>query len=110
MGQHAERVRLFAVLVVCDALGIRQINQYLMAYDLEANNGHGSIAFTPNLSEALVWTDPCEVLKALSQSPKNHPVRADDGMPNRPLRAFTVQLVELPANMIQQQLARQKGN
>lgn len=93
----------FAVLVLSDSLGIRHVNQFLMAYDLEANGGHGDFAFTSNLSDAMMWDSPGDILRAMAATPKCHPIRLDDGQPNRPLRIWTVQLVEVPATLVHQQ-------
>lgn len=102
--------RWWAVLVLEDALGITKINQYLAAYDLEDNDGNGSFGFTPNIADAMAWISPGAIMQAMNETPKCHPIRLNDGQPNRPLRTWTVQLVELPATIVQQQSARQKGH
>jgi hypothetical protein len=102
--------RKWAVFVLCDALGFTRVDRWLMAYDLEANNGHGEFVFTHNMVDAMSWESPDAIFKSFAEAPKNHPVRSDDGQPNRPLRMWTVQFVELPATIVEQQLVRQKGN
>lgn len=72
------------------------IGQYLAAYDLDARDGHGSETWTSEPARALHFADALAALAAWKSVSPTHPVRASDGKPNRPLTAYTIELVKVP--------------
>lgn len=67
---------------------------YLSAYDPSAGE-HGRIESTYDIAEALHFDGAAEALQCWQQVNQSHPWRPD-GKPNRPLTAFSVQIVEVP--------------
>jgi len=63
-------------------------------YDPEGHSGFGDVLFTMRVDKAIKFNTAEEAYKFWLQIPKNRPVR-DDGLPNRPLTAFTVEVVQL---------------
>lgn len=70
------------------------INQYLVAFDPEAHRGLGVATWTPNVSEARKFPTFQEAMECWRQQSKVRPLR-DDGKPNRPLTAYSVEPVPL---------------
>lgn len=64
---------------------------YLESYDLEYADGVGAAWLTRDPDKALRFDDAKAAMDAVMSSPKSKPVR-DDGEPNRPLRAFTINI------------------
>jgi hypothetical protein len=67
--------------------------QYLEWYDPEAFNGGGDAVFTYDRAKAKTFTDTAEALVFIMQQPKKRPIRTD-GLPNRPIMMFTLEIVE----------------
>lgn len=73
----------------------RQIQgQFLKSYDPEAFSGLGDAVFTDRVQEALKFPNMDEALHFTLQVPWHRPIR-EDGRPNRPIRAFTLEFGEL---------------
>ena len=70
----------------------QDIKKYLKTYDPEAHEGMGLIEFTGDVHEAMKFVSAVEALRCLRQVPNNRPIRSD-GKPNRPLTAYTVQIL-----------------
>ena len=68
---------------------------WLQSYDLEADDGRGRVTLTAKREDAMTFDDAGAALKAYKSSPKCHPIREIDGKPNRPLTAFTAQIVRV---------------
>jgi hypothetical protein len=66
--------------------------EYLAAYDPEAHDGRGEITFTRDRARALVFPDLKAAWELIGTRPKKRPTRPD-GKPNRPLTAFTLQIM-----------------
>lgn len=66
--------------------------RYLKSMDFDANNGWGDAVFTDNTDEAMIFKSPQEALGFWSTQSKIEPLRPD-GKPNKPMTAFTVELV-----------------
>ncbi len=76
-----------------DAEGNRPpIGCYLRSYDPEGANGRGVAEFTPHLHLALVFDSVQEAVACWRQVPASRPLR-EDGQPNRPLTAMTMEFV-----------------
>ena len=67
---------------------------YIKSFDVEAKDGHGHVVTTEKRDEALTFPSAREALIFLWQEPKCRPIRPD-GKPNRPLTAFTVEIINL---------------
>ena len=74
------------------ALDDHPVGQWLKSYDPEAHGGEGAAEGTFDLAEALRFPTAGEALLCWRQVPNAKPVRSD-GRPNRPLTAFTVEIV-----------------
>lgn len=64
---------------------------WLMAYVPEANDGMGAAVWTAVIEDALRFESFVAAMECWRQVPANRLVR-DDGQPNRPLTAFTVEI------------------
>lgn len=82
---------------VAMAAGGRQgpAGAWLKSYDPEAFRGRGSAEWTDDPTEALVFTEPVEAFRYWKQTSRTRPYR-EDGRPNRPLTAFTIEVVAVP--------------
>jgi hypothetical protein len=66
--------------------------EYLAAFDPEAHGGRGAATFTADLARAKVFPDVKAAWECIGTRPKKRPTRPD-GKPNRPLMAFTLQIL-----------------
>lgn len=66
--------------------------QYLKAFDVEAHDGRGECDATGDLAEAMVFDSYREASAAWQTQSVKRPLR-EDGQPNRPLTAFTIEVV-----------------
>lgn len=64
---------------------------WLRSYDPEQNNGRGAAEWTDDPADALMFSSADEAYECWASTPKNKPLR-DNGQPNRPLTAYTVQI------------------
>lgn len=71
--------------------------QYLRHYDPESDNGLGNIIVTPDRGLAM-RADAKEFMRLWLAVPKCHPVRETDGLPNRPLSAYTMEIEKAEAD------------
>lgn len=78
--------------VIGNATGGARVGHYVESYDAEAYDGRGDVATTPDVEKARVFASPAEAMEAWRTVPKARPLRAD-GQPNRPLTAFTVEIL-----------------
>lgn len=65
--------------------------QWLKAYDPNARDGRGTVVGTTHRKEAMRFADMLAAMKFWRQTSTVLPVRPD-GMPNRPLTAFTIEV------------------
>ncbi len=66
--------------------------EYLERYDPEAHGGRGEATFTRDIERAMVFPDVGAVWRCIRKQPRARPIRPD-GKPNRPLMAFTLQIL-----------------
>lgn len=66
--------------------------EFVKSYDPNAHDGRGAVLFTSDKAEALRFSDIPAAMKFIQQVPKARPTRAD-GLPNRPLTAFTLTII-----------------
>lgn len=68
--------------------------QLLKRYDPEGNAGFGDIQVTNDPRQALLFDSPSDALTLWKVTSKTRPVRPD-GNPNRPLTAFTIEIISV---------------
>lgn len=68
--------------------------KYLKSCDFEAHGGRGQATLTTNPAEAQRFKDSGALLAFWSTVSKTKPVR-EDGMPNRPMTAYTITLEDV---------------
>ena len=64
--------------------------QYLVSYDVEAHDGRGTAEFSESLYEAMRFPTAMAAILAWKTQSTVCPLR-EDGRPNRPLTAFTME-------------------
>jgi len=69
--------------------------QWLMSYDPDAFDGRGEADWTVDPRQALQFPDHAAAYRCWQQTSQVRPVR-EDGRPNRPLTAFTAEVVAIP--------------
>ena len=74
--------------------GPHQINRWIRDFDVDALEGRGSTRFARNPEDALQFDTFFDALKAYRTQSTVTPLR-DDGQPNRPLTAYTVEIKEI---------------
>jgi hypothetical protein len=67
-----------------------QPGDYLVSLDVDARGGRGEAVWSPDKTRAMVFADPIEAMRAWTMQSRVRPYR-DDGKPNRPLTAYTVE-------------------
>lgn len=85
-------IRCLGLAGEADYPGDNPTGLYLENFDPEAGHGWGAAAFTSNLKDALVFPDFKAAWELIGTRPKKRPTRPD-GRPNRPLTAFTLEIV-----------------
>jgi hypothetical protein len=65
---------------------------YLMEYDVEAFDGAGMARWTGDPAKALQFDNAGDVHRTWTQQSTTTPTR-DDGRPNRPLTAYTIEAI-----------------
>ncbi len=65
---------------------------FLKAFDVDAHRGIGTQEWTSDAVEALAFSTSATALAAWRSQSRVCPLR-DDGQPNRPLTAFTIEIV-----------------
>jgi hypothetical protein len=68
---------------------------FLAEYDPEARDGHGEMWWTEDVRRAVSFPDLEGAIECYRAVPANRPVR-EDGKPDCPLTAYTVEFVDLP--------------
>lgn len=71
-----------------------EVKQWLQSYDPDAFDGDGGFTFTRHKEHALLFPSMLEALATVKRQSTRRPLR-DDGEPNRPLTAFTVEIRRL---------------
>jgi hypothetical protein len=87
---------MFAIKIVGLATGheSRFDGTFVRRFDPDARDGIGELFVTRHIGEARHFPDPTEALELWRAQSTVRPIR-HDGKPNRPLTAFTVELVRL---------------
>lgn len=68
--------------------------RWLESWDLDAYDGRGRITATDDLARAYRFADAREVMTLWRSASKVRPLRPD-GKPNRPLTAFTIEVLSV---------------
>lgn len=66
---------------------------WLASFDPAANDGRGAVVGTPDRAKAAIFDDFGHAMRVYKASPACHPTRETDGKPNRPLTAYTIEVV-----------------
>ena len=81
------------VLIWADSLaGGTPVHGFLKSFDPDAHNGRGDITFTRDASQAMKFDNGAQALECWRTQSTVRPLRPD-GWPNRPLTAFTIEIV-----------------
>jgi len=82
--------------IVCHATGEASVHdgRFLRSFDPDAHGGRGSVLTTLAPERAIVFEDAGAALAFWKTQSAAVPLR-DDGQPNRPLTAYTVELLPL---------------
>lgn len=73
--------------------GESPVGKFITGYRPLAYDGLGEVLFSPHLQDALAFETQAEALAFYRHVPKHRPLRPD-GQPNRPITAFTVEVLE----------------
>lgn len=73
----------------------RMVGQYLQSYDPEARDGLGETRWTADPAKARLFDKAGDGFELWRTVSKTRPVR-DDGKPNRPLSAHSIEMVRMP--------------
>lgn len=68
---------------------------YIVRCDVEARGGRGALEVTQDPARALHFPDATWALRFVRRQSKTRPLRPD-GQPNRPLTAYTVEIMDAP--------------
>ena len=77
-------------------LRLVDLDRYVVACDVDARDGRGVLVDTPDQARATVFPSAFDALEYWKRQSTRRPLR-DDGKPNRPLTAFTVEVVPVEA-------------
>lgn len=67
-----------------------EVEKYLLEYDPEFAGGRGMVRWTADKAKAKRFDDIVAALAEWKRVPLACPVRAYDGLPNRPLTAYSI--------------------
>lgn len=81
------RASAIPALIPCPEAGA-----FVVEMDLEARHGFGELQVTRDARQAKVFANPAEALEYYQRVPVCRPHR-DDGRPNKPLTAYTVEII-----------------
>lgn len=68
------------------------VGSYIRSVDFEANGGRGDVRITWDPEEALQFDSAFRAMEFWRTQSKTVPLRPTDGLPNRPLTAYTVSI------------------
>lgn len=74
--------------------GVLRDPTYLQSWDIDAHDGRGEAIYTDSLDAAYRFPDVGALFTAWKEQSTVRPLR-DDGKPNRPLTALTIETVDL---------------
>jgi len=75
--------------------GLFDVPEYLVDYDVDAMDGFGTATLCPDVDKAMTFPDFASAMTAWKTRSTVQPTRFHDGKPNRPLTAYTVEVVAL---------------
>lgn len=74
--------------------GIVPTGAYLSEFDADAHEGMGHAAWSSDPNEAIIFHSPADAFRYWKTQSIVRPLR-DDGHPNRPLTAFSVEIASV---------------
>lgn len=80
---------------------------FLQGYDPEFMNGAGLATWTPDPTHALAFPTMTSAKNLIMTSPRSKPTR-EDGKPNRPLTAYTLEIISIE-KAIQEAASARRG-
>lgn len=85
------------VMRVLAVTGVGEITEptWVAGFDIEAHDGRGEVRYTSDVATAMHFPTPGHLLDAWKCQSTTRPLR-DDGEPNRPLTALTVEVEAAP--------------
>lgn len=98
-------MKLIRILALASGLDTPDAGRFLSRFDPEAFGGRGLIETTPDPLRALAFDNGQDALREWQRTSRTHPIRANDGRPNRPLTAYTVEVVDLADVVIEEATA-----
>src|SRR5512143_273117 len=78
---------------VLDQKAESPVGKFITGFRPLAHAGQGEVLFSPHLQDALAFESKTEAIAYYRQIPAHRRIRPD-GQPNRPLTAFTVEVLE----------------
>lgn len=94
MSEYVLKVVELTGVTVVESFPSNPTGQYVESYDPDAFDGFGTVKFSKHEDEAKVFQSHRDAMEFWNQSSKVRPKRAD-GKPNRPLTAFSIEVVKL---------------
>lgn len=87
---------MIAALVICGPIGQRTPHdgRYVVAWNSNVPYGDLALTSSPDIRQAKLFSGLSEMMAEYSAVSKVQP-RRPDGQPNRPLRAMTIEIVNL---------------
>ena len=75
------------------------VDAWLVAFDVDGHNGQGDICISQHLADAMVFASVEDLLNFWRKQSTLMPIR-EDGKPNRPLTACTIEPRSIPDDAI----------
>lgn len=88
------------ILCAADESWCSESGHYVRDFDVGAHDGLGPFPVTKDITEAKVFSNASVALQFWSMQSRIRPLRPDN-KPNRPLTAFTVEIVNNPSQRLE---------
>jgi len=88
-------VKVIRILGLADGRPLPLDGHYLRSCDVNAHGGRGAVDAVQDPAKARRFTDVVEAMEYWRRQSAVRPLRPD-GLPNRPLTAYTIEVVDAP--------------
>jgi len=88
-------VKVIRILGLADGRPLPLDGHYLRSCNVDAHGGRGSVDAVQDPAQALRFRDVLEAMEYWRRQSTVRPLRPD-GLPNRPLTAYTIEVVDAP--------------
>jgi hypothetical protein len=88
-------VKVIRIIGLADGRPLPLDGHYLRSADVNAHGGRGSVDAVQDPAEARRFPDVVDAMEYWRRQSEVRPLRPD-GLPNRPLTAYTVEVVDAP--------------